>query len=231
MYFSKDSVLSTGVEDYRKKINSLDSEISDKTKKLKNNPETVSWGTPVIWGLIFLAFTVGAIYSTVSDIKAYYNVKYAPMPGYMVDLADIITTADDGTKTVIRNDTAYYAAVLTNAVRTGEDKKAMLCYADLNGDKGKQWLGLYSAKTGGDPILANSLKVVTGTSSLPDGYSTGIHMFGSDAAFNLTDSRYCYNDDANGVYAYFRREAAAVPPQPPACSPAATPPSWAACAW
>jgi hypothetical protein len=46
---------------------------------------------------------------------------------------------------------------------------------------------------------------------VPDGYEAGIHEFGSDSAANLTDSRYSYNDDANGVYAYFKREAMAAP--------------------
>jgi hypothetical protein len=80
-------------------------------------------------------------------------------------------------------------------------------YADLNGDKGKGWLALYSVKSDAKaPILAGSLKVVTGTGSVPYGYEAGIHEFGSDSAANLTDARYCYNDDAGGVYVYFKRE-------------------------
>ena len=158
---------------------------------------------------MFLFFAAKAIFGTIEELQAYYNVKYAPMPRYMVDVVDITVTGDDGTSTFIRNDTAYYSAVLTNAPRTGEDFVALVNYADLNGDVGKQWLALYSAKGKGDPILADSLMVVTGTSSVPFGYSTGIHMFGSDTAFNLTDSRYCYNDNADGVYTYFRRDSGA----------------------
>jgi hypothetical protein len=88
----------------------------------------------------------------------------------------------------------------------------MLDYADLNGDVGKEWLALYTAsRVGQGPILADSLRVVVGTSSVPDGYADGIHAFGSGSAANLTDERYCYNDDAGGVYAYFRRDIAAAP--------------------
>jgi len=206
-YFSKNSGLEEGSMDFRTQIQKF----KDKTDSINKTKKRlrVSWVAPTVWGIISIGLTVASIVSTVRDIVAYYNVKYAPMPGYIVDLADITTTADDGKTKVVRNDTAYYSAVLTNTIRKGDDLSAMLNYADLNGDKGKQWLGLYSAKTDGDPILASSLKVVTGTSSVPDGYSTGIHMFGSDAAINLTDERYCYNDKANGVYAYFKREAAA----------------------
>ena len=35
-------------------------------------------------------------------------------------------------------------------------------------------------------------------------------MFGSDAAFNLNDSHYDWNDDADSVYVYFQRDDASV---------------------
>lgn len=44
------------------------------------------------------------------------------------------------------------------------------------------------------PILADSFKVVTGTTELPEGCKTGIHLFGGDSAFNLTGEKYCCND-------------------------------------
>lgn len=44
------------------------------------------------------------------------------------------------------------------------------------------------------PILADSFKVVTGTTELPEGYKTGIHLFGGDSAFNLAGEKYCCND-------------------------------------
>lgn len=204
-YFSKDSGLEAGTKNYHAQVKKLEERCIDLNEK---NPR-VSWGSSVLISGLFLFFAAKAIFGTIEELQAYYNVKYAPMPRYMVDVVDITVTGDDGTSTFIRNDTAYYSAVLTNAPRTGEDFVALVNYADLNGDVGKQWLALYSAKGKGDPILADSLMVVTGTSSVPFGYSTGIHMFGSDTAFNLTDSRYCYNDKADGVYTYFRRDSGA----------------------
>ena len=79
--------------------------------------------------------------------------------------------------------------------------------ADLNGCVGKQWLALYAAKTTAEePILANSLKVVINSAEIPSGYETGLHMFGSSAAFNLNDSHFDWNDDADSVYVYFQRD-------------------------
>ena len=79
--------------------------------------------------------------------------------------------------------------------------------ADMNGCVGQQWLALYAAKTTAEePILANSFKVIVGSANIPAGYDTGIHMFGSDAAFNLNDSHYDWNDDADSVYVYFQRD-------------------------
>ena len=57
-----------------------------------------------------------------------------------------------------------------------------------------------------DPILAGSLKVVTGNKNIPAGYSTGIHMFGSDVAFNLNSDAYIWNGDARDTFVYFTRD-------------------------
>jgi hypothetical protein len=57
-----------------------------------------------------------------------------------------------------------------------------------------------------EPILASSLKVVTGSSEIPAGYTTGIHMFGSDSAFNLNSSLYDWNDGAKSVFVYFKTD-------------------------
>jgi hypothetical protein len=69
---------------------------------------------------------------------------------------------------------------------------------------GKQWLVLYTLRNSSGPILADSLKVVTGNHDMPEGYSTGIHMIGLKSAVNLTDDRYTYNDDMKGIYVYFK---------------------------
>jgi len=158
-----------------------------------------------------VAFTVLALTSvvlTAYDLYRYYNVDYTPIPKYIVDEADITTLDDDGSRIVVRNDAAYYTVAPTNRAKTHEQYKSLQDYADLNGDAGKEWLALYFNKNdNSDPILADSLKAVTGTTSMPEGYTKGIHMFGSTAAANLTDSRYTYNDDLNGIYVYFKTEA------------------------
>jgi hypothetical protein len=182
-------------------------------QELKAMKKETGWSKfSTVAGVAFFLLTLASIASTAYDVYSYYNVDYAPVPGYIVDVSDITSTAPDGTTTVVRNDRAYYRAATTDAERDGKDLAAMSDYADLNGGAGKEWLALYTASRAGQgPILADSLKVVVGTSSAPDGYSDGIHMFGSGSAANLTDARYCYNDDAGGVYAYFRRDAAAAP--------------------
>ena len=82
---------------------------------------------------------------------------------------------------------------------------------DLNGDVGMQWLSLYSVKyENGMPILADSLKVKMGKGDIPEGYTTGIHRFGEQNAFNLTSKLYCYNDPNDGTYVYFKNDTATV---------------------
>jgi hypothetical protein len=159
---------------------------------------------------IFAVLAAVSVALTAIDVYNYYHVKMNPIPKYIVDVEDITATIESGERIVVRNDNAYYQVARTDAKREGEVKTAMSDFADLNGDVGKGWLALYaSTNDAKEPILASSLKVVTGTSSTPDGYTTGIHEFGSDTAANLTDPRYCYNDKANGVYAYFKREVGA----------------------
>ena len=159
---------------------------------------------------LFVLLAVASITLTAIDVYNYYHVKMTPVPKYIVDAVDITSKAEDGTTTVLRNDSAYYQAVRTDSRREGDTLTAMEDYADLNGDAGKGWLALYSnASSAKAPILASSMKVVTGTSSVPTGYESSIHEFGSASAANLTDMRYSYNDDANGVYAYFKREVGA----------------------
>ena len=74
-----------------------------------------------------------------------------------------------------------------------------------------QWLSLYSVKyENGMPILADSLKVKMGKGDMPEGYTTGIHRFGEQNAFNLTSKLYCYNDPNDGTYVYFKNDTATV---------------------
>ena len=62
------------------------------------------------------------------------------------------------------------------------------------------------------PILADSLKLKLGKGEAPEGYTTGIHMFGEEAVQNLTDASksmpLCYNDPNEGTYIFFKRDTA-----------------------
>ena len=157
-----------------------------------------------------------SIYTTVTELMAYYKVDFAPIPKYIVDEVDITATNEKGEKVMIQNQTAYYKAVLCNRTegKTDIEKKNFKILGkrnDLNGDVGKQWLALYSVKyENGLPILADSLKVQLGKSDLPDGYAAGIHRFGEKAAFNLTSKYYCYDDPNKGTYVFFKNEEATV---------------------
>ena len=146
-----------------------------------------------------------SIYSTVKDLIAYYNVEYSPIPKYIVEETAITETVD-GVTTVKRNDSAYYRVAECNRKPNADFYEQLQNYADLNGDVGKEWLALYYVKQENHaPIKADSLKVVTGTSSIPSGYSSlGIHDFETTNAYNLTSKYYCYNDPHNGTYVYFQ---------------------------
>ncbi|MBR3289688.1 MAG: hypothetical protein IKI63_02795, partial [Clostridia bacterium] len=187
----------------------LNKQLDDYNESLADS--SAKWGKLKTAGTVITALlAIGSIALTAYDLYRYYNVDYTPIPQYIVDEADITYTDADGSKLVTRNDTAYYRAVLTNRPESHDQYKSLNNYADLNGDAGKEWLALYCAQQdGGEPILADSFQVVTGSTSIPEGYTKGIHMFGSNAAANLTDSRYTYNDDLNGIYLYFKTEAAA----------------------
>ena len=79
-------------------------------------------------------------------------------------------------------------------------------YGDVNAAEGKQWLVLYTNKNTASrtPILADSLKVVTGTSDKPEGYTTGIHMFGEATPVNMTDVRFTYDNKLKDIYVYYK---------------------------
>ena len=207
MLVSADPALASQIDTQVTSTQELATQLDDKIASA--NATAKSWSTWRTAGTVITALlTIGSILLTAYDLYRYYNVNYTPIPKYIVDEADITFTDENGNQLVVRNDTAYYTVASTNRPETHEQYKSLQDYADLNGDVGKEWLALYYAKqTGGEPILASSLKVVTGSTSLPEGYTRGIHMFGSRAAANLTDSRYTYDDDLNGIYVYYRTEA------------------------
>ena len=138
------------------------------------------------------------------EMYAYYHQEMTKIPKYIVDEVDITKVDEKGLKTFVRNDRAYYQAVTCNRKNSSGDYAAMKDFGDLNGDVGKQWLALYTLKNGSAPILADSFKVAMGSTALPEGYTTGIHMIGEKSAVNITDSKYTYNDDMNGIYVYYK---------------------------
>ena len=145
------------------------------------------------------------------EMKEYYKVDFTPIPRYMIDEKDLIGYNSKGEQVVLKNQTAYYKAVESN-LKSGDFKFDEIgALADMNGCVGKQWLALYAVKNEAmDPILASSLKAVVGSTDVPSGYTTGIHMFGSDAAFNLNNSLYDWNNSAPAVYVYFKTDEGAV---------------------
>ena len=170
------------------------------------------------FAVVTAILATATIITTIMEAMRYYQVDFAPIPKYIVEENDITATRKksetEEERYVVRNETAYYKVVPCNRKDSGNDHqkkiyKVLLDRADLNGDVGRQWLALYSVKyRNGKPILADSLKLKTGGGDAPEGYTTGIHMFGDDAVQNLTDfkSGYSYNDPNKGTYVFFLRD-------------------------
>ena len=123
----------------------------------------------------------------------------------MVDEKDIVVYNEKNEKIVIKNQSAYYKAVESNRKKGDSYYKEIGTCADMNGCVNPQWLALYAQKSDtAAPILAGSLKAVVGSTAIPQGYETGIHMFGEKAAFNLNSKLYCWNQSAKSVMVYFK---------------------------
>ena len=154
--------------------------------------------------IIIIGITV---YLTYQDMVNRYKVDFTPIPRYIVDEKDITGYNIKGEKIVLKNQSAYYKAVICN--RTGGDYyDSVGNIGDLNGYVGKQWLALYTARNDAEtPILADSFKFAN-SEEIPAGYETGIHSFGSDAAENLNNTLYVWNSTAPKVYVYFKTEKA-----------------------
>ena len=163
------------------------------------------------FGVAMIALALVTTYLSYRDMQAYYKVDFTPIPHYMVDEKDITAYNAKGEKIVIKNQSAYYKAVECNRTSGDEKFKDIGNCADLNGDVGKQWLALYAVKNEAmAPIIADSLIAVINNTDLPAGYTTGIHMFGSDSAFNLNDSKYVWDGNASKVFVYFNVDDEAV---------------------
>ncbi len=165
------------------------------------------------FSIAMVALAAISTYLAYQDMVNYYKVEFTPIPKYMVDEKDITAYNEKGEKIVIKNLSAYYTAVECNRSSSDEMYGNLGVFADLNGDVGRQWLALYAQKSETfAPILADSLLVKVDEASLPSGYKTGIHMFGSSAAFNLNSELYDWNNDAPGVMIYYKTDDSAVKP-------------------
>ena len=106
----------------------------------------------------------------------------------------------------------------TATTEYGEDYVYYQTVKNLNGeaadtnnheaDKKIGWLVLYTTKdkAAGDPILADNLKIQTGSTDFKEGTSF-VHLFNETAALNLTAELYTgVKDSANGTYLVFDRD-------------------------
>ena len=160
-----------------------------------------------IFTVAMVALSAFLVYYDYTQMREYYNIEFTPMPRYIVEEKDLIGYNKKGEKVVLKNQSVYYKLAQSNRTEQAEYFSVLGTGADLNGDVGKQWLALYAVKKElMEPILASSLKVVVGNAQIPAGYETGIHMFGSEAAFNLNSSLYDWNNDAPSVYVYFQTD-------------------------
>ena len=160
------------------------------------------------FSVALLVLSAASLYLTYRDLVNYYNVDYSPIPKYMVDEKDITAYNAKGEKIVVKNQAAYYNAVETNRSSGDEWFDILGTSADLNGTVGQQWLALYAAKNANmSPIIASSLKAVVGSDKVPSDYTLGVHMFGSDAVYNLNNTQFVWNNEAPSVFVYFNVDA------------------------
>ena len=164
-------------------------------------------GLTIGFGVALVVIAGITTYLTWQEMKEYYNVDFSAIPHYMIEEKDLFGYNKKGEKILLKNQSAYYKAVECNRPESAEFYNVLDTCADMNGDVGKQWLALYSVKKElMEPILADSLKVVVDSTEMPAGYETGIHMFGTEAAFNLNSSLYDWANDAPSVYVYFQTD-------------------------
>ena len=64
--------------------------------------------------VVMIALTALSIYLTYTDLVNYYKVDFVPIPRYMIDEKDLIGYNSKGEKIVLKNQSAYYKAILCN---------------------------------------------------------------------------------------------------------------------
>lgn len=188
---------------YANKI--IDTEVSMSVVQSAYTTSKLCLGLTISLAVIAIVVFAVGIYLDQKAAEKFYKTEFTPIPHYMVDAKDITGYNSKGEKIVLKNQAAYYKAVECNRKKTDAKYKEIGALADLNGDVGSQWLALYAAKNEAEePILADSLKVVVGSNDIPQGYETGIHMFGERAAFNLNNKLYCWNQKAKSIMVYYK---------------------------
>jgi len=191
-------------------------DVSDSTENVKDltaSVATAKWMS-VGFAAATVILSVVSTYMSWKDLKDYYKVDFTPIPHYMVDEVSITYVNDKNEKVFKPNQAAYYEAVRCYRKEGDKNYKALDDCADLNGEVGQQWLALYVCKNPDEmqPILADSLKVVVGSNNIPAGYDNrGIHMFGSESAFNLNNKLYDWNQSAKSVFVYFKLDTSVTP--------------------
>ncbi|MBO6108844.1 MAG: hypothetical protein J6P16_05515, partial [Eubacterium sp.] len=161
--------------------------------------------------LAVILTTVAAV-MTVLDVQKFYDTEYVPIPRIMADRVKVDSYDKDGNPIAKEDRLAYYRVIRCNRTEgdsdiTKKNYEIMKDSADLKGDIGRQWLALYGIKfEQGKPILADSLKYVISQDGVPDGYSTGIHEFGSVAACDLNKKIYVFPDDPPSIRVFFKTD-------------------------
>ena len=199
--------LATGIAAATYKIRSLLLSRSDANFYIFSSNSALIGKLAKGFGFAAIVMTIISLVVTYSDLKKYYKTEFSPIPHYMVDEKDLIGYNKKGEKIILKNQAAYYKAVLCNREKGDFKYSEIGDVADLNGETGQQWLALYAANNElENPILASSLKAEIKSDSVPSGYTKGIHKFGSDAVFNLNAYPYVWNKNAPKIQIYFKTD-------------------------
>ncbi len=155
------------------------------------------------------------------QIYKYYHRDFTMIPVMIVDEVDIVsyTTDKNGKQIKIINfdQFAYYDVVKcnrqeigihTNAQNGVSDYKSWGCgdAADINADVGIQWLAMYVNRSAakGNPILADTLVLQKGSDKKPADCNGCLHFFTFENAAKLDDTAYCYREDNEGMYLFWK---------------------------